>query len=249
MVITGIHSKVLKKGDPCPPLAAGQIRLYTMRFCPWAMRVIITCAKKGIDLEVVNVNLMDKPEWYFQKHYAGKVPCLEVDGKYVTESWVIVQYLEDRFPKNPILPSDPFERANQRVIAERNVAISTAFHSIMASFKDDSVREEGLEKMAVAFEDAEKLLNADYFAGSEPGYADYLTFAFVEKMWWCAHIDGYKAFEAEKFPCEKRYPKLTKWFALMLAKPEIKESQIDVNTFVRFLSSFKAGNPDYDIDL
>ena len=31
--------------------------------------------------EIVNIDLQKKPEWYFKKHYQGKVPTFEHDGK------------------------------------------------------------------------------------------------------------------------------------------------------------------------
>lgn len=35
----------------------------------------------GYRVEVVNIDLQKKPEWYFKKHYQGKVPAFEKDGK------------------------------------------------------------------------------------------------------------------------------------------------------------------------
>jgi glutathione S-transferase len=45
----------------------------------------------------------------------GKVPFLELDdGRRLTESEVIGEYLEDTYPQKPLLPKDPFERAKVR---------------------------------------------------------------------------------------------------------------------------------------
>ena len=50
MTLKGLNSHHLQDGEPEPaPLAAGKARLYNMKFCPFAERVVIYLAKKGIE--------------------------------------------------------------------------------------------------------------------------------------------------------------------------------------------------------
>ena len=44
----------------------------------------------------------------------GKVPFLKTDQGALCESQVILEYLEDAFPENPLLPADPWQRAKVR---------------------------------------------------------------------------------------------------------------------------------------
>ena len=44
----------------------------------------------------------------------GKVPALIDDGVIVHDSTIINEYLEDKFPRNNLLPADPVERARAR---------------------------------------------------------------------------------------------------------------------------------------
>uniref|UniRef100_A0A915APK8 Glutathione S-transferase omega n=1 Tax=Parascaris univalens TaxID=6257 RepID=A0A915APK8_PARUN len=115
--LAGIDSRSLKNGDAAPKeLQAGHFRLYSMRFCPFSKRALIYLAKKGIKAEIININLKEKPEWYFAKNSDGAVPTLEYDGKVVSESTVISQFLDDLMPETSILPKDPYERAQQRIL-------------------------------------------------------------------------------------------------------------------------------------
>lgn len=41
----------------------------------------------------------------------GKVPCLQTDAGYISESRCIVEYLERAYPEHPLYPSTPFEVA------------------------------------------------------------------------------------------------------------------------------------------
>lgn len=55
-------------------------------------------------------------DWYKAINPNGQVPTLDHDGKIITESTVICEYLEDVFPEaNPLRPADPYLRAQMRV--------------------------------------------------------------------------------------------------------------------------------------
>ncbi|NQV22423.1 MAG: glutathione S-transferase C-terminal domain-containing protein [Rhodospirillales bacterium] len=46
----------------------------------------------------------------------GKLPCIETDQGYLSETNAILEYLEDTQPSPPLLPADPFARAKVREI-------------------------------------------------------------------------------------------------------------------------------------
>ncbi len=55
-------------------------------------------------------------DWFKKINPNGQVPVLDHDGKLVTESTVICEYLEDAFPDTPSLrPVDPYGKAQMRV--------------------------------------------------------------------------------------------------------------------------------------
>lgn len=60
-------------GDALPPYN-GKLRIYNMRYCPYAQRTILALIAKDIDFEVVNVHTQDKPEWLTRKSAFGKKP-------------------------------------------------------------------------------------------------------------------------------------------------------------------------------
>jgi glutathione S-transferase len=48
---------------------------------------------------------------YLKHSPLGKVPCLQTDAGYISESRCIVDYLERAYPEHPLYPSGPFEIA------------------------------------------------------------------------------------------------------------------------------------------
>ncbi|CAD6190347.1 unnamed protein product [Caenorhabditis auriculariae] len=241
MTITGVNSNVLKKGDPEPSApAAGTYRLYNMRFCPWAERALIYLSAKGVPTEVVNIHLMEKPEWYFKKHYQGKVPALEHDGRIVIESGVIPEYLDDLLPENRFLLSDPYEKAQQKLLLERLSVVVPAFYGLFSLIKDASAKEEKLGNLKKALDEAEQLLQHEFFSGSKAGYVDFLIFPFFERIWWVSDIAGFA------FPSPD-HPKVAKWFKATSELPEIARVIQPLEKGHLFIKSYADGKPDYDV--
>src|SRR4029453_9600982 len=92
--------------------------LYDAARCPYCARVRIVLAEKSVAYETVAVDLDDRPRWIYDLNPGGRVPVLDDDGRVLPESRVIMEYLEDRFPKPPLLPGDPMGRARVRLLIE-----------------------------------------------------------------------------------------------------------------------------------
>ncbi|EGT52105.1 hypothetical protein CAEBREN_12387 [Caenorhabditis brenneri] len=253
-VLAGVNTKVLKNGDPAPaPPAAGTFRIYNMRFCPWAQRALIYASVKNIPSEVINIHLQEKPDWYFSKHYKGQVPALEHDEgkKHVIESAVIPEYLDDLFPETRILPTDPYERVQQRLLLDRLSAVAPAFYGAAQAVKNQEGRAEKFAEVLKAFENAENLLTADFYSGtSKPGFVDYLIYPNIQRAYWLAHVlkDSDFPISATDFP-GPNFPKLTKWYKALEAIPEVAAASQPTEYGVGFVNEFLKGTPNYDYGL
>jgi glutathione S-transferase len=95
------------------------VKLYDALRCPFCARVRIALAEKGLAYETVAIDLSNRPAWLYELNPVGKVPVLDDDGFILPESDVIMEYLDDRFPEAPLLPSEPRERAAARLAAYR----------------------------------------------------------------------------------------------------------------------------------
>jgi maleylacetoacetate isomerase/maleylpyruvate isomerase len=99
------------------------MKLYTYFRSSAAYRVRIALNLKGLPYEAVPVHLVRdggeqrKPP-YLAVNPAGLVPALEDDGRVITQSLAIMEYVDETHPAAPLLPGDAFGRARVRAIAQ-----------------------------------------------------------------------------------------------------------------------------------
>jgi glutathione S-transferase len=122
------------------------ITLYDADRCPYCARVRIVLAEKGLEYEVVAIDLDDRPAWIYEKNPLGKVPVLEEDDFVLAESAVIDEYLEERWPEPALWPADPGERALGRLLVHRFDELSRPYYAVWRG--DDAARERLDEQLA-----------------------------------------------------------------------------------------------------
>ncbi len=141
--------------------------LYDAPRCPYCARVRIVLAEKGVEFEVVEIDLSDRPAWLYEKNPAGKVPVLEEDGRPLPESAVIMEFLEERYPEPPLLPRDPADRAAVRLLVFRDDELTDPYYALR---RGEDGASEALDA-ALGRLDA-LLAERPFLGGAEYGLAD-----------------------------------------------------------------------------
>lgn len=78
--------------------------------CPFTQRVLLTLEEKHLPYDLKLVDLRNKPEWFLSLSPEGKVPLIKLDEKWIPDSDVITQALEEKFPE-PSLATPPEKAA------------------------------------------------------------------------------------------------------------------------------------------
>src|SRR5215210_5878873 len=91
--------------------------LYHASHSTCSQKVRMVLHEKGLTFDDVKLDLAKKdqlkPE-YLALNPNGVVPTLTDDGIPIIESSVICEYLDEKYPQNPLVPSDILERARMR---------------------------------------------------------------------------------------------------------------------------------------
>ncbi|MDC9714573.1 MAG: glutathione S-transferase N-terminal domain-containing protein [Gammaproteobacteria bacterium] len=104
---------MLTKPNPSSTIlysAADEIESHAVRFI---------MAEKNIEREVVNLEVDQMPEEILELNPCQTLPTLFDRGIVLYDLSVIMEYLDERFPFPPLLPVDPIEKSEKRLLIFR----------------------------------------------------------------------------------------------------------------------------------
>ena len=92
------------------------IKLYGLKFSNYYGLTKALLIEKGLDFEEIAAPPTQEED-NLSRTPMGKMPSIEVDGRYLSESLAIFHYLENTHPTPAMLPDDPFEAAKALELA------------------------------------------------------------------------------------------------------------------------------------
>ncbi|MBN3288275.1 GSTO1 transferase, partial [Polyodon spathula] len=231
-------------GSPAPgPVPEGMIRLYSMRFCPFAQRTRLVLEAKGVKFETININLKDKPDWFLEKNPIGLVPVLETPkGQVICESPITCEYLDEVYAGKKLIPADPYEKAKQKMLAEHFSKVIAHYYKIVMAKKNGevtSVLEEEIKSKFTQFNEILTNQKSQFFGGDSVSMIDYMIWPWFERL------------ESVSLnTCLEHTHNLKSWVELMKEDPAVKATMSDLETHRGFYKLYLEGKPDaYDYGL
>nr|ACJ86131.1 unknown [Medicago truncatula] len=181
---------------------------------PFVIRVQIALKLKGIEHKYVEEKLGNLSETLLKYNPVYRmVPVLVHNGNPISESRVIIEYIDEAWKQNPILPSDPYKRALDRFwskFIDEKCTIA-AWKSVF--MPDEKEREKAREELFEALQFLENELKDKFFGGEEIGFVD-IAALFIPLFQEVA--------EKQLFPGDK-FLKLQKWSLDFYNHPVVKE--------------------------
>ncbi|KAB0792162.1 hypothetical protein PPYR_14121 [Photinus pyralis] len=239
-----MSAKHLATGSEKPPKVEGKLRLYSMEYCPYAHRVRLVLLAKNVPHDIVNLNLINKPEWYKEVHPEGKVPALDIGSKIVVESLDIADYLDEHYPDPPLYPAEPPAREQDKELMKKFGPLGGVFSKLIAGQEKKSAKEwlDELTPHLQVFEDELKRRNTTFFGGDNPGMVDYMLWPWGERAGTVAIVLG------EKLPVGADDFKLLRaWMKTMRKVPVVDSIHHGPEKYYKtVLIKTAAIPPDYD---
>ncbi|KAL0008936.1 hypothetical protein SO802_010438 [Lithocarpus litseifolius] len=188
----------------------------------YGMRVKIALAEKGIKYEYKQEDLLNNksPLLLEVNPIHKKIPVLIHNGKPICESLIIVQYIDEVWnDKSPLLPSDPYQRAQARFWGDFvDKKVNDASNKVWTTKGEEL--EAGKKEFFETFKILEgELSDKPYFGGETFGFVDLSLVPFYS--WFHAfEVFGNINIEAE---C----PKIIAWAKRCLQKETVAKSLAD----------------------
>jgi RNA polymerase-associated protein len=89
--------------------------LYSGTTDPYSLRCRIVLYEKGMDFQVIDVDLANKPEDLAVINPHNQVPVLVERDLVLQQANIINEYIDERFPHPQLMPADPVMRARARL--------------------------------------------------------------------------------------------------------------------------------------
>lgn len=193
------------------------MKLYTSILCPYAHRTRITLAEKGLAPEQIEVDLHNKPTELVALGAFGKVPVLAIQGRMISESAVICEFLDEIFKLSPLLPAEPMQRAEARMwirFADTRLYPHTEqlLYAAPAAERPRLVRE--LQDDLRSMDDFVSRLQGPYFLGERFSLVDAALLPWFEQ---CGVIERFRG-----FTWPENLSALRRWHARVADRPSIR---------------------------
>ncbi|XP_065864907.1 probable glutathione S-transferase [Euphorbia lathyris] len=203
-----------------------EVKLLGIWYSPFTNRVIWALKLKGIPFEYVEEDLANKSSMLL--HYNPvhkKVPVLIHGGKPISESMIIVKYLDETWPHHPLLPALPYGRALARFwvnfFEDKELSMWKMFGT--AGEEQEKAVKATMEILKTIEEEAMEVMGENkYFGGENIGIVDIAFGGIAHWLGVLEKMVGIKIFEPHKFP------KLHSWTQNFKQHPIICENLPDV---------------------
>ncbi len=201
-------------------------RLWSWNLSPFAAKVRVAFAEKGVALELIEIDPAHRPPRLRELNPTGRVPVLEVDGLAIRESTVICEWLEETHPEPPLWPAAPGRRALGRGLLRwvddeltANFFLSMrkeAFGTDPTDHPDivTHLRERLLRRWSVAEGLLGRTPGVWLLEGEEPTLADLAAIPLAVRL---------PRWKPELAPDPGRQPRTVAWLHALAARPSASE--------------------------
>ncbi|KAJ9174835.1 hypothetical protein P3X46_013436 [Hevea brasiliensis] len=199
---------------------AEEVKLFRNWSSPYGLRVLWALKLKGIEYEEVLEDLSNKSPLLLQYNPVyKKIPVLVHNEKPICESVLILEYLDETWKQNPLLPEDPYQRAKARFWAKFSDEKILPTIRFVALTKQGKEQEEAILSIIESLKYLEEELKGKKFFGGETiGLADLALGWIAYYMDVLEEVIGIKVIDQEKFPL------LVAWIQEFSNIPVIKKS-------------------------
>lgn len=164
------------------------IKLHGFAVSNYYNMVKLALLEKQVPFEEVNATPSQEAA-YKSKSPMGKIPCLETPQGFLSETSVILEYLEETHPTPALLPTDAYARAKARELArgiELYIELQARRHYGHVFFggpKSQAAIEEVRPVVENGLTALRQLAHGQFLCGDRPTLADvvaYYTFPYAQ---------------------------------------------------------------------
>jgi glutathione S-transferase len=214
------------------------VTIYSIEVCPFAQRTRMLLALKGIPFDLVEIDITKpRPDWFLELNPLGKVPVIVHQGMVLNESSIINEYLEDVYPTPPAFPTDPYLKAQARILIDYcNSRFTTNMYRVL--MEQDPARRARVEQAAKQDwawldEFLTRLAPEGDLVFGEFGMVDLTYAPFFERYVLNAYFWGFE------IPADLE--RMNRWRNAALAHPLVGETGMAAEDYIKLYADYSLG--------
>ncbi|XP_076934447.1 putative glutathione S-transferase [Bidens hawaiensis] len=183
-----------------------EVKLYATAGSPFVSRVELALNLKGISYDILQEDLKNKSTQLLNYNPVRKeVPVLVHNGKPISESLVIVEYIDDVWTGYPILPLDPYQKSVARFWAR--FIDSTCIPALFKVFGNNGAE----QAIAEAWEHLQKLEDELAAKGNKFFGGDSISLVDIAANFIAYWLGTLVEATDIKFVTKDKFPKIMEW--------------------------------------
>lgn len=202
--------------------------LYHYPLSPFSRKVRLSLGEKKIEVVLVEERYWEKDPDFLRRNPAGKVPVLRMDGRTMSDSVAICEYIEEMYPTPALLPKGPEARCEARRLVGwfddkfyREVTAKLTgervYRKVMGTGYPDSTNvKAGAKAIKYHLDYMARLLDERrWLAGNEMSLADFSAAAQLSCLDYTSDVDW------------NRHEVLKDWYAKIKSRPAFRSILAD----------------------
>ena len=214
------------------------LQILSAEVCPFAQRSLILLSEKGLDYELQEIDLSNKPDGFNEVSPYSKVPVLVHGDVTLYESSIINEYIDEVFSEPPMMPTSAAGRAEARIwIDYDNIKFVPLFYKVL--LEKDLDQQQGLAAAlvnALLFIEQNvmsKRRGGRYWMGDTFSLVDMAVYPHFERLAVLEHYRGIRIPDS----CGG----LREWMACVSERSSVQETAHGTDFHIKAYSKYADG--------
>jgi glutathione S-transferase len=168
-------------------------------------------------IQLFEIDLTNKPEWYAQIHPQLKVPALQIGDRILIESLAISEYLIEVYGQHTqLFPADPLERYEMRAFIEQftSMVLPPFYGLLRAQSAEDQQKSKNC--LLYGIKQISKRIKGPFVLGNQ------FTLADVATIPWPLRFDALQHYRGFTIPDEPEYAVFRTWVQSCMKRPSVQ---------------------------
>ena len=199
------------------------MKLYYKPLDPTAQGIKLMLLEKNIECSFIPIGSIDEAEELSNNEADHKLPAIIEKSFVLSNPFILIEYIEERYPYSPLLPSIPTMRSSLRYLFHRIYNEWTSYYEIITKTAKPEIVQAAQKSIFTSTYLLDSFFQDGYFGSKELTFCDCM----VQPLLWQL---PYYGIEIDEKYCKN----LVEYTKIMFERPKFQESLEEDDREIQF---------------